>query len=95
MAEGLTRRGIDVTTSQDAHLLGAKDDEHLVFDRREQRVLVTRDPDFLRLHATGTQHCGIIFWTERQRSLGQLIGALDALTLDIASGDLQNTVLYM
>jgi len=51
VAEGLRRRGYDVTAAADSDLIGASDQDHLDFARRNQRVLVTRDVDFLRLNA--------------------------------------------
>ncbi|MGQ0635908.1 MAG: DUF5615 family PIN-like protein [Planctomycetaceae bacterium] len=50
VTRGLRERGIDATTTADAGLLGAPDNEHLDFVLREARVLMTHDPDFLRLH---------------------------------------------
>jgi predicted nuclease of predicted toxin-antitoxin system len=41
VADGLRRRGVDITTSSDAGLLSASDEEHLDFGRRERRVVVT------------------------------------------------------
>jgi predicted nuclease of predicted toxin-antitoxin system len=54
-------RGIDVTTVTEAGLLGASDLEHLAFARRERRMIITRDADFLRLAASGHEHSGIVF----------------------------------
>jgi predicted nuclease of predicted toxin-antitoxin system len=48
IAAGLRRRGIDVTTTVDAGLLSAPDEEHLAFAKRDARVIVTQDSDFLR-----------------------------------------------
>lgn len=50
VGNGLRLRGIDVSTTQDAQLPGASDEEHLSFARSEHRVIVTHDDDFLRLH---------------------------------------------
>ncbi len=74
VAEGLRRRGFDITTSIEAGLITATDPEQLAFSLREGRLLITRDQDFLRLSAQGAEHAGIVFWTER-RSVGQLIRA--------------------
>ncbi|MBX7165933.1 MAG: DUF5615 family PIN-like protein [Pirellulales bacterium] len=96
VAEGLVPRGFDVTTTSDALLLSATDDRQLAFALREDRVLITRDQDFLKLHAKHpTLHAGIVFWTERQRTVGQLIAALDALAIDHAAEDLRGTVTYL
>jgi predicted nuclease of predicted toxin-antitoxin system len=44
IAAGLGRRGIDVTTTTDASLLLAPDEDHLAFAKRDGRVVVTNDP---------------------------------------------------
>jgi hypothetical protein len=40
IAAGLRRRGIDVTTTVDADLLSAPDEDHMDFSNREGRVIV-------------------------------------------------------
>jgi predicted nuclease of predicted toxin-antitoxin system len=94
VADGLRRRGVDVSTSGDGGLLGASDEEQLNFARREGRVIITRDQDFLRLNARGVDHAGIIYWTERQRTVGQLIGALATLMVDYGEDELRGRVLF-
>ena len=76
VAEGLRRRGIDVTTTQEAGLSGATDEEQLTFARREKRVLVTQDADFLRLHRRGVPHAGIAYYDPGSRTIGQLVRRL-------------------
>jgi predicted nuclease of predicted toxin-antitoxin system len=52
IAAALRLRGYDVLTLADAGLLSADDEsEILPFALTEERVLVTRDSDFLSLHA--------------------------------------------
>jgi predicted nuclease of predicted toxin-antitoxin system len=94
VAEGLRRRGFDITTSIESGLIAASDPDQLAYSLREERLLITRDQDFLRLNAQGVEHAGIVFWTER-RSVGQLIRAVDAMTLDHASEELRGRVVYM
>lgn len=60
VTEGLRRRGVDVLTAQEAGMLHAKDEQHLAFALSEGRVIVTQDADFLRLHAAGRPHAGIV-----------------------------------
>ena len=43
IAEGLRRRGIDVTTTPEMSLIGASDEEQVAFAVREQRVIFTQD----------------------------------------------------
>lgn len=94
VADGLRRRGVDVTTSSDAGLLSAGDEDQLDFGRREGRVVITRDQDFLRLNAQGLNHAGIIYWTERQRTVGQLIGTLATMMVDFGEDELRGRVLF-
>ena len=76
VAHGLRLRGIDVTTSTDARLIGATDEEQLAFAATEGRVLVTHDSDHLRLHHEGASHCGIVYAHPRRCSIGRLVLAL-------------------
>ena len=50
-------------------MLGASDEEHLALAWRQERVLLTRDADFLRLHA------GIVY-AHRQAPTGDAIRTL-------------------
>jgi predicted nuclease of predicted toxin-antitoxin system len=70
IAAGLRRREIDVTTTVDAGLSGAGDDEHIAFALAENRIIVTNDPDFLRHHRSGGSHAGIAFSQHGLRSIG-------------------------
>lgn len=60
VALGLRQRGIDVTTTTDAELLGASDEQQLEFARQSGCVLLTQDSDLLRLHQQGIHHAGIV-----------------------------------
>ncbi len=93
VADGLRNRGVDVTTTTDAQLMGASDKEQLAFARSEGRVVVTRDADFLRISARGEKHPGLVFWTER-RSVGQLISALDLLRVSSTADDVEDQVFF-
>lgn len=61
VVRGLRQRGADVLTVPEAGLLGASDEQHLERARTESRVLFTQDEDFLRLHAAGVAHAGIVY----------------------------------
>jgi predicted nuclease of predicted toxin-antitoxin system len=71
IAAGLRTRQRDVTTTSEAGLLGASDEQQLSYAHATRRVIVTRDADLLVLNSQGFPHCGIVYWTEK-RSLGQL-----------------------
>ncbi|MFM7577922.1 MAG: DUF5615 family PIN-like protein, partial [Microcystaceae cyanobacterium] len=45
VAEGLRRRGIDVTTTPEQNLIGVSDREQLTFAFEQGRVIFTQDND--------------------------------------------------
>jgi hypothetical protein len=61
VAAALRRRGVDLLTAKESGLLGQPDEVHLSRAAQEGRVLFTQDADYLRLHAAGTSHAGIVF----------------------------------
>ncbi len=73
---GLRRRGIDVTTSQEAGLLEATDEVQAAYGLARNRVIFTHDPDFLRIEAAGVPHAGIVFRAKDTLSLGETIKRL-------------------
>jgi hypothetical protein len=62
-------------TTKEAGMLGASDPEHLAWAGREDRVTFTQDADFLRLHAAGFAHKGIVY-AHRQTPVGELVRGL-------------------
>ncbi|MBW4632391.1 MAG: DUF5615 family PIN-like protein [Iphinoe sp. HA4291-MV1] len=76
IADGLRRRGIDVTTTPEQKLISASDEEQLEFSLAEDRVIFTQDTDFLRLHQIGMNHAGIVYCSQGSRSIGNIIRSL-------------------
>ena len=76
VAIGLKRRGVNVTTSLDAKLLGATDIEQLAFAAKEDRVFVTCDVDFLRIAKLETSHSGILYFHNQKKTVGQVVNRL-------------------
>ncbi len=79
VAIALRQRGIDVTTAHDAGLLTAPDAEHIEFARREVRVILTQDADFLAMHRTGQAHAGIVYCKQQSRTIGEIVRSLARL----------------
>jgi predicted nuclease of predicted toxin-antitoxin system len=75
IADGLRRRGIDVTTTSEAGLLTESDEEQIAYARTEGRLIFTQDEDFLRMNAAGVPHAGIAYFRQGARSLGEIIQA--------------------
>jgi uncharacterized protein with PIN domain len=65
VVRGLRQRGVEVLTVLEAGMLGASDEEHLKRARNEDRVIFTQDDDFLRLHAAGADHAGIVYASQQ------------------------------
>jgi hypothetical protein len=95
IAHGLRRRQIDVTTTTDAGLLNASDEEHLAFALREARVVFTNDHDFLRLAASGVPHAGIAYCPPERCRIGDVIRYLALMNECLTSTDTQNHVEYL
>jgi len=76
IADGLLRRGIDVTTSQEAGLIEAEDEQQAAYGLAENRVVFTHDADFLRLQAAGVPHAGIVYRAKDTLSPGEIIKRL-------------------
>jgi uncharacterized protein with PIN domain len=93
IAAGLRARGIDVTTTIEAGLENASDEQHLRFAHEDGRVVFTQDRDFLRLHSAGVHHAGIAYCEQQARSIGEIIRYLalmhDCLTAEEIAGQVE------
>ncbi|MBD1842803.1 DUF5615 family PIN-like protein [Cyanobacteria bacterium FACHB-63] len=76
ISRGLRLRAIDVTTTPEVNLLTTSDQEQLDFALSENRVIFTQDRDFLRLHESGANHAGIVYYAKSSRSIGGIIRSL-------------------
>jgi hypothetical protein len=94
VAKALRRHGIDVATSAEAGLLGLPDTDILAHAHANSRVIVTRDKDFLRLHAAGQVHSGIVFFGKRIRTIGELIELLILIHEVLSPEEIEGRVEY-
>jgi hypothetical protein len=95
IAIGLRAQGIDVTTAQDAGLLGADDREHAAYALKESRVIVTHDHDYLRLHADGLDHAGIAYCHHGKHSLGEHLRMLILIHACYSTDEMQGHIEYL
>lgn len=95
IAEGLRRRGVDVTTTPEVGLLGARDEEQLAWCLAEGRVIFSYDEDMLRLAASGVTHAGIAFCQQRRRSIGDVVRGLVLLWERCEPDELIDKVKYL
>lgn len=61
IVKGLRLRNIDVTTTKEANLIGASDEQQAAYALIQNRIIFTHDDDFLKLHKRGIRHTGIIY----------------------------------
>ena len=95
VAAGLRRRGIDVTTAREADLLGQSDRSILAFAAARDYVVVTADDDFFALSQAVDQHAGIVYYRQRQRSIGEVISGLVLIHGVLAPGDMVGQVEFL
>lgn len=93
VADGLRRRGIDVSTTPEQGLISVSDEEQLSFAYSQQRVIFTQDRDFLVLHGAENEHAGIAYCIKGSRSIGDIIRGLiliwEVLDADEIKGKLE------
>ena len=95
IAEGLRRRGIDVTTTNDVGLRGSSDADQLSYVRGTDRVMVTMDADFLRLASVGEGFPGIVYSEQGARSIGELLELLVVLHGCLSPDEMQNHIEFL
>ena len=95
VTNALRRRGVEAMTAAEAGLLGATDSEYLAYARKGGFVVVTHDDDFLRLHAAGDAHAGIVYCGQGSRSVGELIAGLALLHGVLEGADMEGRVEFL
>jgi hypothetical protein len=95
VVEGLRRRGWDVVSVLAEGTIGASDREHLEYATEHGWTVLTFDDDFLSLaDESDIEHHGVIYVAQYGKTVGELVGRIDA-TLDAnADRDLEGEVLY-
>jgi hypothetical protein len=95
IADGLKRRKIDVTTTPEAGLISASDEEQLRFACSQGRVLFTQDCDFLKLHNSGFEHCGVAYCVKGSRSIGEILQGLILIWEVLEAEDIAGKVEFL
>ena len=94
VARGLRQRGVDDLTVLEANTMGASDEEHLELARATDRVLFTQDEDFLRLHAAGLAHAGIVY-SPQGTSVGDIVRGLRLIHQALEAEDMDGHLEYL
>lgn len=92
IADGLRRRGVEVTMPSEVGLIGAADDAHIAFAVAQERVIFTHDDDFLTLARSGVEHCGVVYCHQQARTIGQILGGLLLISDCLTAEEMRNHV---
>lgn len=95
VASALRQYGIDASTTVGEGLRGQPDDAQWAFAREERRVLVTHDADFLRRAAASSDHAGIAFCGQTDRSIGQVVRSLVLIYEVLSPAEIAGRVEYL
>jgi predicted nuclease of predicted toxin-antitoxin system len=95
IADALRRHGIDVTTTPEAELLAATDEQQLGFAVGQSRAFFTQDKDFLKLAGQGAEHYGILYCRQQTRSVGDIVRGLILVWEVYEADELKNKVEYL
>ncbi len=88
-------RGIDVVTVRDLGYLGDTDLNHLQRAAALGRVLCTFDFDFVRLHAQGISHAGIVIAQHFDTTIGDWVRGLELICSAMSAEEMQNHIEYL
>jgi predicted nuclease of predicted toxin-antitoxin system len=96
VAEGLRRRGWDVTTAVEEGTLGYTDRQHIRYASDNGRVILTFDDDFLSLVESEYEggHPGVVYVSQHGRDVGELIRRIDSALEREDVDDLSGRVVY-
>lgn len=91
---GIRRRGGDIVTIQEVGLRGATDDAHLAYAVTTGRTILTQDTDFLRFHASGRPHPGIIY-AAMHLPIGEIIRGVMLIQELLTPEDMANHIEFL
>ena len=92
IAKGLRGRGVDVTTTREAGLIGADDEEQLKFAKSEGGSLSRMTMAFCVFRLT---HTGIVYCGQGRRAIGEIIQWLILMWEVLDSEDIENKVEFI
>jgi predicted nuclease of predicted toxin-antitoxin system len=95
VARALRRHGVNVSTTQEVGLRTESDTTQLAFIRREGRMIMTHDADFLQIASTTDDHPGIVYCEKTARSIGEIIRGLILIYEVLAPEDMRGKVEFL
>jgi predicted nuclease of predicted toxin-antitoxin system len=95
IVRGLRQRGVEVLTLSEAKMVGAEDEDHLIYALKGGYVVVTFDADFLRLHARGVKHAGIVYGQQEEARIGDVIRGLMLIYEILSAEDMMGKIEFL
>jgi len=95
IANGIRLRGVDTLTAKEANMRGTSDIEQLTFAASQNRVIFSLDVDFLRLHAKGVNHTGIVYAHQQKTNVSNMIRGIMLIYNILTPADMLNHVEYL
>ena len=91
---GLKLLGIDVISVNEAGKRGYDDEEILSLAKKNDRVIITRDSDFVKLHSKGIEHAGIVFMP-KFLEIGKVIEEIEKVSMIFETEHIRNNVVFI
>lgn len=91
---GLKLLGIDVISVNEAGKRESDDEEILSFAKDNDRVIITRDSDFVKLHRKGAEHAGIVF-IPKFLAIGKIIGEIEKISMVFEPKHIRNNIIFI
>jgi len=73
---------------------GVSDEEQLSLAANQGRVVFTQDADFLRLHASGIDHSGIVY-AHQQTPIGEMMRGLMLVCQVLDANEMRNHIEFL
>ena len=91
---GLTLLGIDVISINEAGKRGSDDEEILSYAKKNDRIVITRDSDFVKLHSRGIKHAGIVF-IPKFLEIGKLIEEIEKVSIIFELEHIRDSIIFI
>ena len=91
---GLNLLGIDTISINEAGKRESNDEEILSWAKDNDRVIITRDSDFVKLHKKGVEHVGIVF-IPKFLAIGKIIVEIEKVSMLFESEHIKNTIVFI
>ena len=91
---GLKLIRIDIISVNEAGKRGSDDEEILSFAKENDRIVITRDSDFVKLHSKGIGHAGIVF-IPKFLEIGKVIEEIEKVSMIFELEHIRDSVIFI